>query len=400
MTSNKEIFYVKKVTGKYTCSISDLNGPVKKVKNKQKMVSNNKISIQNISIKEENCKINRIYKKSLNSDKNAQSFGSKGMSSDNSRNLSEMSLILTPMQVKMKQEKFSKSVNQLASIKSRFGSLKQTNMINNSILDEDAGEIKKTGFNRLMTGYSKNSKDIDNLTQKTDLSESAESFSKMFQGLKISLESEENLSVNMFEQNERKKSEIYSQKFQSGSHENLNCFLDLDVSDDNKYLNTPFMNKEDSLSKRERSSTQNQYKFWNLNKKSSKSGEGINMKNEIWTSAESGDINEMKGGFDLMKIIDNPVLYSSTTNNNPFENSTYQTSNLLVTLVKKKLIQRLSTLSRAIPKSLKRNRRNLYQVNQVISNYGIKPLVNIRSIKKIQKVELKDSHYMECHKCK
>jgi hypothetical protein len=235
-----------------------------------------------------------------------------------------MSLILTPMQVKLKQEKFSKSVNQIASMKSRFGSLKHTNK---SIIDDEINQTKKTGLNRLMTRYSKESKENDNLTQKTDLSDSAGSFSKMFQGLKISLESNENLSSGISKKNEKKKSCIYSQKFKSGSNENQNCFLDLEISEDNQFLCTPFMNEKEKTYKQE--NTKDQLQYWKLNKKYSKSGDKNSKNRHMWASAESTEINEIQGGFDLMKIIDNPMLYSSSQNN-PFENSTYQTSNLLV----------------------------------------------------------------------
>lgn len=342
------------MTGKYTCSISEINGPVKTVKLGHMTKSKRILTGPSISIKEENL-LNQKQEAptaSLHSERQLESFGSKGLSSENSKNLSEMSLILTPMQVKLKRDKFTKSAKKLASMKSRFGSVKQTEQIlNRSNQEKEERNVEnKTGFERMLSRLSRESgkrKESANLTQKTDLSGSNESFTKMFKELKISLGSdeEENRGKMTRSPGQMPRMEIYSQKSDLESQSEKKCFLDEAFdADANRGPFPSFLNGAKWHSKNQGNSSHLANKWakgneWSQNTQKSRS------KEEMWRSAESAEFNEMsgdlKGGFDLMRIIDNPGLYSKTRRSHAFRDHLgLQSSNAMVRKKKEELIRR------------------------------------------------------------
>lgn len=323
---------MKKVTGKYSCSISEINGPIKTIKPSGLSQSKRALMGPSISIKEENLLAERqdVPTASLHSEHRLDSQGSKGISSENSKNLSEMSLILTPMQVKLKRDKFTKSAKKLASMKSRFGSMKHAeHVLAQSSHEQLEKRVEnKTAFERMMSRLSRESgkrKESANLTQKTDLSGSSESFTKMFKELKISLDSTEKCKSRKEDSIRAEptlETEIYSQKSNSDDTSENKCFLDEVFEKEPKQGPFPsFLHKPQWRAKNSQNAEQVTAHWGNRNDWSQATHKSIS-KDNLWRSAESAEINELssdlKGGFDLMRIIDKPGLYSNTRRSHAF----------------------------------------------------------------------------------
>jgi hypothetical protein len=334
-TNQKEVFYVKKVTGKYMCSITDTSGPIKKMKQNQ-VSPKNQPSIQNLTIKEDHVVSNspNPVTASLGLDTQGHSQMSKGVSSDNSRNPSEMSLILTPYQVKKKQEKFTQSLKQIKSMKSKFGTIKQAhNSSQNSIDNNKPNEENWTEHND--SGFKQKENEFDQYTRKTDLSGSDESMFKMFNNLNLSDDSdseEKELADHMA---------IGLRGFSGDSKENFDakeeCFLDLDVNKKGSYcdmLKTPMLKD----TRNGQGTNGNTKSSWNSGidkgRILTKFRQGSGGFKIGWTSHESEDAHEKSievlGGFKLMNLMENPLLKSDKFPKRLSRTLKYGTSQTLV----------------------------------------------------------------------
>lgn len=301
-----ETFKIKKITGKYICSITEIKDSKKNSNKTSKNQLKPSVTIKNIS-KEKLILTNvQSLKKNSISD-NASSYGSKNLGSENSKNLSEMSLILTPMQVKLKQEKFSKSSKQIKSIRSKFGSFRQTEKRLDSS-NYDRNNNHKTGFHKMNTRFSNASKD-ECLTEKTDLSKSDHSMFEMFQDLNIQSEENQNKKHTIFKEGNSPR--LYSDDSQSiiaseNSKNNQKCFLDM-VNDNNDFA-TPFVKSKNEIKKNESESP-----GWKIKMQKTFEDENYKIKSELTSSELQNSIElscDQSGGFDLMKMIDNTLLYS------------------------------------------------------------------------------------------
>lgn len=301
------------------CSITDTEGPVKTQKpKKQGECPKNHASIQNMSIKEENLALN-AKPTSMVSGVRANSHASKAISSDNSRKLSEMSLILTPNQVKKKQEKFTQSLKQIGSLKSKFGSFRQTRNVSEKSIEGHAKEYskQKTGFYRDDARFSDPKKDdVDALTQKTNLSESDESMFKMFRNLNLSADSE------------GKELDLYSGKSGENEGSGLGCFLD---EAQTQMLKTPMAKNVHLLKGNSKSSRNSGVEGGHVLTKF-KQGSGRFKIGWKGTESEEGleKSADVSGGFDLMNLMERPLLNSDKFPKKFNDNLRFGTSQTLV----------------------------------------------------------------------
>ena len=311
--SEKETFQIQKATGKYICSITE----IKTLKKNNESQQN--IKIKNVSKRNSNSK---MLQPSPISDHT--SFSSKNPDSENSKNLSEMSLILTPMQVKLKQEKFSKSTQKIGSIRSKFGSFRQTGRLE-SCDDEiiQKHNNPKTGFHKMKTKFSGDSNDKQEcLTERTDLSKSENMF-EMFQTLSIRSGEDQNQVRESFKGG-NSPLKIYSQESQSArgseTFENKQkCFLD--IGDAQHNFATPFVKGDSENGKKliESSSFgQTHQSTWEAPK--------MSLKSDL-TASEAQDSLELscEQRWGLMEMIGNTLLHSDKIKRKPTPNlATFQ----------------------------------------------------------------------------
>lgn len=287
--STQEVFFVKKVTGKYSCSISELNGPLKTLRPGARGGWDE-----------------QSPSKQGGGQSRGRSVGSRAPESENSKqskNLSEMSLILTPLQVKLKREGFSQSARNLASLKSRFGSTKQTEPPPTKGPAPPCSQLR-TALERMATRDSGKRKQSGNLTQRTDLSGSGGSFAKMFRELKISPDSEENWG-----RAQKRSAEPFSQKSGSPSLGEQKCFLDERLEDSERAPFRSFLNRGGRPSR----DAEPQRESKGAARQDSQATRKRLSKEALWRSAGSSELNEqsseLKGGFHLRRIIENPGLF-------------------------------------------------------------------------------------------